>query len=222
MSQFSIRTFTWQDLDDENPTGLGYLPWSLWNEWSGNNTLIDGSTGFGNLVVESSEIDLGADKNFVVTGTAISNGTHSIVIKVKPDGGSFADKTVSDTLTGRFVKFEVTVVNGSATAELESFEGQVITDPITETFNQLDLSTLSGSAAGRTLPITKNYNRILSITANAPDAFQIVTTASGSAPAVKGVNLDTWQKIDADCTADITITGLPAMAASSGNIILNI
>ena len=67
-----------------------------------------------------------------------------------------------------------------------------------------------------------NYNRVLSITANAPDAFQIVTTASGTAPAVKGVSLDTWQKIDADCTADITITGLPAMAASSGNIILNI
>ena len=67
-----------------------------------------------------------------------------------------------------------------------------------------------------------NYNRVLSITANAPDAFQIVTTASGTAPAVKGVNLDTFGKVDADCTADITVNGLPAMATdSAGNIVLN-
>ena len=125
-------------------------------------------------------------------------------------------------MTGRFVKFEVTVVNGSETARLDSFEGQVVTDPITETFNQLDISGVGGTVASRPLPITKNYNRILSITANAPDGFQIVTTASGSAPAVKGVDLDTFDKVDKDCTADITITGLPAIAASSGNIILNI
>lgn len=216
MAQFSIRTFTWADL------GTSSVTWADWNEWSGNNTTIGGSTGFGNLVVESGEIDLGSVKNFVVTGTAISNGTHSIVVKIKQATGSFVDTAISSTMSGQFVKFEVTVVNGSETARLDSFEGQIVTDPITETFNQLDLSGLSGTVAGRTLPITKNYNRILSITANAPDGFQIVTTASGSAPAVKGVDLDTFDKVDKDCTADITITGLPAMAASSGNIILNI
>lgn len=212
---FSTRTYDWQDLADDSVT------WADWVEWTGNGTTIDGSTGYDDLVVESGEIDLGSDKNFVVTASAITNGTHSIVIKVKLDGGSFVDKTVSDTLSGRYVKFEITVVNGSATAELEAFEANVVEDTMGETFNQLDLSTLTGSVAGRTLPITRNYNRVLSITANAPDNFQIVTTASGSAPAVKGVNLDTWGKIDADCTADITINGLPAMATSSGNIVLN-
>ena len=60
---------------------------------------------------------------------------------------------------------------------------------------------------------------MLSVTANATVIIlQIVTTASGGVPAVKGVNLDTWGKIDADCTADITVNGLPAMATSGGNI----
>ena len=55
-----------------------------WVEWTGRTT-INGPTGFDNLVVNC-EIDLGSDKNFVVTASAITNGTHSIVIKVKPDG----------------------------------------------------------------------------------------------------------------------------------------
>ena len=215
MAEFSIRTFDWQDLADDSVT------WADWVEWTGNGTTINGSTGFDNLVVESGEIDLGSEEIFVVTASAITNGTHSIVIKVKPDGGAFADKTVSDTLTGRYVKFEITVVNGSATAELESFQANVIEDTMGETFNQLDLSTLTGQPTSCVLPITRNYNRVLSITANAPDGFQIVTTASGSAPAVKGVDLDTWAKVDKNCTADITINGLPAMATSNGNIVLN-
>lgn len=238
MSVVSTRTYDWQDLADETVTELytetGYfvgddyisatapLGWEEWLEWTGNGTTIDGSTGFDNLVYTSDEIDLGSDVNFVVTATAISNGTHTIVIKVKPDGGSFADKTVNDTLTGRYVKFEITVVNASVTASLDSFEASTFTDTIGESFNQLDLSTLSGTTASRVLPITRNYNRILNITANASDSFQIVTTASGGAPAVKGVNLDTWGKIDADTTADITVNGLPAMATdSNGNIKLN-
>jgi hypothetical protein len=238
MSVVSTRTYDWQDLADEVITGLyaetGYfvgddyanagspIGWQEWLEWTGNGTTIDGSTGFANLVYTSDEIDLGSDVNFVVTATAITNGTHSIVIKVKPDGGAFADTTVNDTLTGRYVKFEVTVVNASVTASLDSFEASTFTDTISESFNQLDLSTLSGTTASRVLPITRNYNRILSITANSTDSFQIVTTASGGAPAVKGVNLDTWGKIDADTTADITVNGLPAMATdSNGNIKLN-
>ena len=48
MAQFSIRTFTWADITDVASGGIG---WQGWNEWSGNNTLISGSTGFGNLVV---------------------------------------------------------------------------------------------------------------------------------------------------------------------------
>lgn len=216
MAVTSTRTYDWQDLADDSVT------WADWVEWTGNGTTIDGSTGYDNLVYTSDEIDLGSDRNFVVTATPITNGTNTIVIKVKPDGGSFADKTVNDTLTGRYVKFEVTVVNGSATAEITNFSATAIVDTTGETFNQLDLSTLSGSTASRVLPIAKNYNRILSITANAPDGFQIVTTASGSAPAVKGVNLDTWGKVDADCTADITISGLPRMQTDSdGNIIIN-
>ena len=211
MAQFSIRTFTWADLASSSVT------WNDWTEWSGNGTTIGGSTGFGNLVVTSDEIDLGADKNFVVTASVLSNGTNSVVIQVKPDGGAFANKTVSDTLTGRFVKFQVTVVNGSATARLDSFEGDVIEDTISESFNQLSVAS-----GGTTLPITRNYNRVLNITSTTSDSKQVVTTASGTAPAVKGVDLDTWGKVDADCTADITVNGLPAMATdSAGNIVLN-
>lgn len=234
MAQFSTRTYQWQDLADESVTELytetGYfvgddyiaatapLGWEEWTQWTGNGVTIDGSTGFANLVVESDEIDLGSDRNFVVTASVLSNGTsNSVQIKVKPDGGAFANKSVTDTLSGRFVKFEVTVVNASETARLDSFEGQVIQDTIGETFNQLSISS-----SGTTLPITRNYNRTLSITANAPDGFQIVTTASGSAPAVKGVNLDTWGKVDANTTADVTITGLPRMQNdSNGNIVLS-
>jgi hypothetical protein len=238
MSVVSTRTYDWQDLADESVTELytesGYfvgddyiagtapLGWEEWLEWTGNGTTIDGSTGFANLVYTSDPIDLGSVTNFVVTATAISNGTHSIVIKVSDDNVSYTDKTVSDTLSGRYVKFQVTVVNGSVTASLDSFEASTFTDTISESFNQLDLSTLSGTTASRVLPITRNYNRILSVTANSTDSFQIVTTASGGAPAVKGVNLDTWGKIDADTTADITVNGLPAMATdSNGNIKLN-
>ena len=217
MAQFSIRTFTWADLSSSSVT------WADWTQWSGNGTTIGGSTGFGDLVVTTGEIDLGAIKNFVVTASVNSNGTNSVVIQVSNTSGSgFANKTVSNTLTGRFVKFQVTVANGSATARLDTFEAEVVEDTISESFNQLDLSGLSGTSASRVLPITRNYNRVLSITANAPDAFQIVTTASGTAPAVKGVNLDTFGKVDADCTADITVNGLPAMATdSAGNIVLN-
>ena len=211
MAQFSIRTFTWADL------GTSSVTWGDWTEWSGNGTTIGGSTGFGNLVVTSDEIDLGADKNFVVTASVLSNGTNSVVIQVKPDGGAFANKTVSDTLTGRFVKFQVTVVNGSATARLDSFEGDVIEDTISESFNQLSVAS-----GGTTLPITRNYNRVLNITSTTSDSKQVVTTASGTAPAVKGVDLDTWGKVDANITADITVIGLPAMATdSAGNIVLN-
>tara|TARA_Y100000114_G_scaffold35748_1_gene31290 strand:- start:239 stop:877 length:639 start_codon:yes stop_codon:yes gene_type:complete len=211
MAQFSIRTFTWADLASSSVT------WNDWTEWSGNGTTIGGSTGFGNLVVTSDEIDLGADKNFVVTASVLSNGTNSVVIQVKPDGGAFANKTVSDTLTGRFVKFQVTVVNGSATARLDSFEGDVIEDTISESFNQLSVAS-----GGTTLPITRNYNRVLNITSTTSDSKQVVTTASGTAPAVKGVDLDTWGKVDANITADITVIGLPAMATdSAGNIVLN-
>jgi len=211
MAQFSIRTFTWADLASSSVT------WEDWTEWSGNGTTIGGSTGFGNLVVTSDEIDLGADKNFVVTASVLSNGTNSVVIQVKPDGGAFANKTVSDTLTGRFVKFQVTVVNGSATARLDSFEGDVIEDTISESFNQLSVAS-----GGTTLPITRNYNRVLNITSTTSDSKQVVTTASGTAPAVKGVDLDTWGKVDANITADITVIGLPAMATdSAGNIVLN-
>ncbi len=211
MAQFSIRTFTWADLASSSVT------WNDWTEWSGNGTTIGGSTGFGNLVVTSDEIDLGADKNFVVTASVLSNGTNSVVIQVKPDGGAFSNKTVSDTLTGRFVKFQVTVVNGSATARLDSFEGDVIEDTISESFNQLSVAS-----GGTTLPITRNYNRVLNITSTTSDSKQVVTTASGTAPAVKGVDLDTWGKVDANITADITVIGLPAMATdSAGNIVLN-
>lgn len=211
MAQFSIRTFTWADL------GTSSVTWGDWTEWSGNGTTIGGSTGFGNLVVTSDEIDLGADKNFVVTASVLSNGTNSVVIQVKPDGGAFANKTVSDTLTGRFVKFQVTVVNGSETARLDSFEGNVIEDTISESFNQLSVAS-----GGTTLPITRNYNRVLNITSTTSDSKQVVTTASGTAPAVKGVDLDTWGKVDANITADITVIGLPAMATdSAGNIVLN-
>lgn len=237
MAQYSIRTYDWQDLADETVTELytetGYfvgdnyiaatapLGWEEWTEWTGNGVTIDGSTGFDDLVYTSDAIDLGSVRQFVVSASAISNGTHSIVIKVSDDDVSYTDKTVNDTLSGRYVKFQVTVVNASTTAELDAFEASTFTDTIGETFKQVDLSTLSGTTANRTLPITKNYNQILSITSNAPDNFQIVTTSSGSAPKVKGVNLDTWGKIDADCVADITVNGLPAMATSGGNIILN-
>ena len=58
-------------------------------------------TGFDNLVYTSDAIDLGSVTNFVVTASAITNGTHSIVIKVSDDNVSYTDKTVSDTLIRR-------------------------------------------------------------------------------------------------------------------------
>jgi len=237
-TQYSTRTYTWQDLADETVTELyteaGYfdgdnyilataaLGWEEWTQWTGNGVTIDGSTGFANLVVTSGVIDLGSIKKFVVTASVDSNGSNAVVIQVSDNNSSYTNKGVSDTLSGRYVKFQITVTNGSATAQLNSFEGEVIEDTIQETFKALDISGLTGSVAARTLAITRNYNQILGITANAPDGFQIVTVASGSAPTVKGVNLDTWGKVDADCTADITVSGLPAMAAdSNGNIVLN-
>ena len=221
MALSSTRTYTWQDLDDENPTGLGYLPWSNFTQWTGNGVTIDGSTGFANLVHTTTEVDLGSDRDFYIQASAESVGAHSFVVQVKPNGGSYADKNpVSDVLNGRFVKLQVTVVNGSATAQLNNIDSAVMFDVVEETFDDFSVG-----ATATTLPITRNYSRILNMNytikhdVTGLQKFVVaMTDVTKTAPKVISFDMDTWGKVATATTADITLKGFPRMTVTNGNI----
>lgn len=154
MALVSTRTYDWQDLADDSITWGGYT------EWTGNGVSIDGSTGYANLVHTTTEIDLGSDRDFYIQASADSVGTHSFVVKVDDSARSgFVDKDpTTDVMKGRYVKLEVTVVNASATAQLNNIDSKVMFDPIEETFDDFSV----GSTA-TTLPITKNYLSLIHI-----------------------------------------------------------
>ncbi len=218
MALVSTRTYDWQDLADDSITWGGYT------EWTGNGVNINGSTGYANLVHTTDAQDLGVSRDFYCTATAISNGTHSFVVKVSDDDLSYTDKDpTTDTLKGRYVKFEVTVVNGSETASLTSIETEFFFNPIEETFDDFSVG-----ATATTLPIARNYSRILNMNytikhdVSSLQKFVVaMTDVTKTAPKVISYDLDTWGKVATATTADITIKGFPTMAVSDGNIVVS-
>ncbi len=222
MALSSTRTYTWQDLDDENPTGLGYLPWSNFTEWTGNGVTIDGSTGFDNLVHTTTEIDLGSDKDFYLQASAESVGTHSFIVQVDDSArAGFVDKDpTTDNLTGRYVKLKVTVVNATATAQLNSIDSRVMFETIQESFDGFSVG-----ATATTLPITQNYSRLINMTysikhdvTNLQNFHIALSDTTKTAPKVISYDMDTWGNVASASTADITLTGFPVMTVTNGNI----
>lgn len=235
MALYSIRTFDWQDLADETVASIymdtdyvdaGYVTatapigWQEWTEWSGNGTTIDGSTGYDDLVYTGDTIDLGVSRTFYPTASVNSNGT-SVSIAVQTSVlGDFTD-AVTETLgaiTGRYVRFVVTITNASATAQLDQFQSELFFDTIQETFDNLSIS-----ASGTTLPIARNYSSILGINYTGPHKFEVILTDNtASAPVVTSYDLDTWGKVASATTADVTVHGFPQVSAdSNGNIVVS-
>ena len=184
MALSSTRTYTWQDLDDENPTGLGYLPWSNFTQWTGNGVTIDGSTGSANLVHTTTEVDLGSDRDFYIQASAESVGTHSFVVQVN------------------------------------NIDSKVMFDVVEETFDDFSVG-----ATATTLPITRNYSRILNMNytikhdVSGLQKFVVaMTDVTKTAPKVISYDMDTWGKVATATTADITLKGFPRMTVTNGNI----
>ncbi len=231
MSEFSIRTYTWQDLADETVGSLymdaGYVDagyasetqaigWQEWIEWTGNGTTIDGSTGFADLVYTSPVEDLGVSRTFYPTASVRSNGTGvTIAVQISADGSTGWSTQTLGAMTGRYIRFVVTVVNASATARLDEFEGEFFFDFIQETFDNLSIS-----ASGTTLPIANTYSGILGIRYDAPINRQVVLTdVTKTAPKVISYDMDTWGRVATATTANVTVIGFPNVAADSfGNI----
>lgn len=211
MAQYSTRTYSWQDLADDSVT------WADWLEWTGNGTTIDGSTGYDNLVANSDVIDLGSSKTIVPLATVRSNGTSvSIAVQTSPDGStSWATQTLG-AITGRYFRFQITVVNASETARLDQIDAALVGDPISETLNAVSIGSTETA-----LSPTFNYSKILGISYDAPKDVQVVLTDNtASAPAVSAYDLDTWGKVLTSTTANITIFGLQSVTTdSNGNIV---
>lgn len=234
MALYSIRTFDWQDLADETVASIymdtdyvdaGYVEatqpigWQEWTEWSGNGTTIDGSTGYDDLVYTGDTEDLGVSRTFYPTANAISNGTSvSIAIQTSADGVSGWSTQTLGAITGRYVRFVVTVTNATETARLDSFQAELFFDTIQETFDNLSIS-----ASGTTLPIARNYSSILGINYTGPHKFEVILTDNtASAPVVTSYDLDTWGKVASATTADVTVHGFPQVSAdSNGNIVVS-
>lgn len=221
MALVSTRTYTWAQLASSSVTWGDTNPFL---EWTGNGTTISGaSTDFGNLVHTTDAIDFGASRDFFCTATAISTGSHAIVIQTSPDDTTYTNKSVTDDLTGRYVKFQVTVTNGSASAELQSIETEIFFDPIEETFDNFSVG-----ATATTLPIARNYSRILNMNfaikhdVSGLQKFVVaLTDVTKTAPKVISYDLDTWGKVATATTADITLKGFPLMSTSGGNIVVS-
>jgi hypothetical protein len=234
MSVYSTRTYTWQDLADESVasiytdadyTAAGYtsstqaIGWQEWIEWTGNGTTIDGSTGYDDLVYTSPVKDLGVSRTFYPTASVRSNGTSvTINVQASADGSTGWSTQTLGAITGRYIRFQVTVVNASETARLDEFEGEFFFDTIQETFDNFSVG-----AVATTLPIARSYSAILGIIATAPHNREIVLTdATASAPKVIGYDLDTWGKVASATTADIVVQGFPNISAdSNGNIVVS-
>ena len=217
MALVSTRTYTWAQLGSSNVTWGDTNPFL---EWTGNGTTISGaSTDFADLVYTSPVEDLGVSRTFYPTANVRSNGTGvTIAVQISADGSTGWSTQTLGAMTGRYIRFVVTIVNASATASLNQFEAEFFFDFIQETFDNLSIS-----AGGTTLPIARNYSTILGINATGPHKFQVVLTdATKTAPVVTSYDLDTWGKVASATTADVTIHGFPNISAdSSGNIVVS-
>jgi len=217
MALVSTRTYTWAQLGSSNVTWGDTNPFL---EWTGNGTTISGaSTDFADLVYTSPVEDLGVSRTFYPTANVRSNGTGvTIAVQISADGSTGWSTQTLGAMTGRYIRFVVTIVNASATASLNQFEAEFFFDFIQETFDNLSIS-----AGGTTLPIARNYSTILGINATGPHKFQVVLTdATKTAPVVTSYDLDTWGKVASDTTADVTIHGFPNVSADAlGNIVVS-
>lgn len=211
MSQYSTRTYDWQDLADDGVT------WADWLEWTGNGTTINGSTGFDDLVYTSVAKDFGISRLFYGVVSVRSNGTsNTIKFLISDDDISYTEVTPS-AHTARYVKVKITVTNATETATLDSFDAEFYFDPITEIFDNLSISS-----AGTSLPIARSYSTLTGVTSSTPQNIQVVLTDdTASAPEVTAYDLDTWGKVATNTTASITLTGLPSVTTDSlGNVVL--
>ena len=217
MALSSTRTYTWAQLASSSVT------WADFTQWTGNGVTITGaSTDFADLVHTTTEVDLGSDRDFYIQASAESVGTHSFVVQVDDSARSgFADKDpTTDVLNGRYVKLQVTVVNGSATAQLNNIDSKVMFDVVEETFDDFSVG-----ATATTLPITRNYSRILNMNytikhdVSGLQKFVVaMTDVTKTAPKVISYDMDTWGKVATATTADITLKGFPRMTVTNGNI----
>lgn len=211
MSQYSTRTYDWQDLADDSVT------WADWVEWTGNGTTINGSTGYDDLVYTSAAKDFGVSRLFYGLVNVRSNGTSNTVkFLISDDDVTYTEVTPS-AHTARYVKVKITVTNATATATLDSFDAQFYFEPISETFNDLSISS-----SGTTLPIARTYGTLAGITASTAQNIQaVLTDDTATAPVVTCYDMDTWGKVATATTATITLTGMPSVTSDSlGNIVL--
>ena len=209
MALVSTRTYTWAQLASSSVT------WADFDEWTGNGTTISGaSTDFAPLIYTTDEIDNGVSRTFYPTVVAVSNGSHAIVVQTSPNNTDWTTVSLG-AISARYVRFIVTVTNGSATASLTSVESELFFNTIQETF-----FNLSVGATATTLPISNTYSNILGIRYDAPHHFEVVLTdTTKTAPKVISYDLDTWGKIASATTANITVIGFPNVAVDSfGNI----
>jgi len=211
MSQYSTRTYDWQDLADDSVT------WADWLEWTGNGTTINGSTGFDDLVYTSAAKDFGISRLFYGLVNVVSNGT-TVVVKflISDDDVSYTEVTPS-AHTARYVKVKITVTNATETATLDSFDAEFYFEPIAEIFKDLSISS-----SGTTLPIARTYGSLAGITASTPVHIQaVLTDTTPGAPVVTCYDNDTWGRVAVNTTASITLTGMPSVTSDSlGNIVL--
>ena len=171
--------------------------------------------------------DLGAEYQFVVRASAISNGTNTIEIQTSNNNATWTGRGLNDLLSARYVRIIVRVRNNTIAPVLTSSEFTVVLTTKRETFSNLNTSTLTGSAGAKVIPLRGTYNRITSMVASTTDPrYQIVESATQT-PAntlrIKSVDTLTWGRVHADSTIkSLVVEGLPRMTANAnGNIELS-
>jgi len=129
--------------------------WDTWQRWN------EGAKS--PIIYEHPEIDLGFDLAFIPLISMLGDGTPTVEIQWKPDGGSYSAWVVPEGLvTARYLKVRISVAGSAPLIKHLNILFSAAT--ISEEINDLNTSTLTGSyrlgVGDIRLPITKPFSRI--------------------------------------------------------------
>jgi hypothetical protein len=191
-------TKTWADFALDNVT------WAGWTQWA--------RSPHPQIIYEHTEIDLGSDITVTPVISVIGDGTPTIEIKSKEDGGVYGDWGSATTTTARYFTIRVTM-NGSFPV-IRSLNIVFSGKSITEEVNDLDTSALSSAyrteAGDMRIPLAKDFNRITQVmvalqSVGAGWDWVVVDKLTDPGPRIKIYNSSGAL---ADATIDVFIRGM--------------
>lgn len=222
---------------DGSIKALGSSRWSSLTTWAGFNNYI---TTREIIRWTAPVIDIGSIDYFNLEITAVFDGSISYIVHVSDTGvfgGEETEYAIADgdlnvaAFYGRFA-YVTAVVNGSSLSRLTVSTN---TNKSTIKIANVDTSTLSGTVTNRilNLPVsvsaiydinieckaatTYAVNLYVSDTPNSEVLIPVVKSKSAAAPAIALYGIDNDPR---DGIVDITVTALPRMVVTGGNILV--